>query len=658
MICTSIQNKTLDQLWEILDDPYVEMAEIRLDLCDLTDSEIEELFSVCEKPLVATCRTQSDWEVAVRKLEIASQAGARYVDLDISAPAKVSQHIQKVCKETGSELIRSFHDFSGTPSVEYLLQVIARCYRYGADIAKVVTTATCEADCALIESLYTIELPQEQEFNRNALVAFAMGEAGRATRIECLKNGAPFSYASYDAPTAPGQIDFEQMHKSVYGEFNGLFRNDFITPASKSFAQRAIVAAALAKGESHLRNFTPCDDSNAAIELAKALGASVELEDNVLTIRGIGPLKDKKLGLDSIHTGESGLLTRLMIPLMSLLNGKDFTVEGRGTLCGRPLSGASDIMASFGVILRNLSDHDNKELYVPLKVCGSLIPGNAEIDGTGGSQLISGLLMVLPLCSSPSKVFVSEPKSIPYMFITIDVLRKFGITIGSQLEGDAEMLENQDWTYCDGVTFQIKGGQSYKAADIDLEGDWSAAANFLVAGAIYGGAEVSELDPSSLQADISIMDVLVEAGACASAGEGAVSVRKAPLEAFDFDLSQAPDLFPIVSVLAAFCPGISTIAGVERLRNKESDRAASILEMLEKLGVECRVDSDIMAIRGESLTSRLLNGNMLKGGEFSSHHDHRMAMALKVASVAADGPVVVDDRDCVSKSFPDFYEQF
>lgn len=647
MICTSIQHKNLEQILTILDDPFVEMAEIRLDLCELDVPQIKELFESCEKPLIATCRSGKD---ASARMEAAVEAGARYLDLDISAPVGVSQHFQKLCRKCGTELIRSFHDFDGTPSLDYLQQIEARCRRYGADVAKIVVTARSEQDCETVLSLY--------DGTRTSLVAFAMGEQGRSSRLECLRRGAPFSYASFDEATAPGQIPYEQMHKEVYGEFRGLYRNDFTTPASKSFAQRAIIAAALAQGTSHLRGYTPCDDSESAISVAKQIGAKVTRRGTTLTISGIGPLEEGQLSLQSLNVGESGLLTRLSIPLLAALNSGSTRVEGKGTLSGRPLGSASDIMAAFGVILRSEGEHHDREVYVPLTISGKLIPGTADVPGKGGSQLISGLLMALPLCAKSSKLYVSEPKSIPYMFITLDVLRKFGVQVGNELEGPIEMLEQQDWSYCSGIRFSVRGGQHYTAADMELEGDWSAAANFLVAGAIYGSAEVSGLDQKSLQADISILDVLVAAGACVAGDEDVISVRKAPLECFDFDLSHCPDIFPITAVLAAFCDGTTTLAGVGRLRSKESDRAEAIVSMLTGFGVRASIDGDVMSIEGETLVSRLMNGRLLHGGQFTSRHDHRMAMALSVAALGADAPVVIDDTACVAKSFPDFFEQF
>lgn len=464
-------------------------------------------------------------------------------------------------------------------------------------------------------------------------------------------------FASYDEPSAEGQIPFEEMHRWLYGEWRGVHKSDFHAPCSKSFAQRAILAAALAQGESHLSGFGACEDSLSAIEVARALGAKVSRRGDKLKIQGIGPLSERCLELNKLNVGESGLLTRLCIPLAAVLNSKDTVIEGRGTLLGRPLNNANDIMAAFGILLQNQSEHKEKQIYVPLSVKGKFFPGTAEISGSAGSQLISGLLMSLPLCRSHSSLFVSEPKSIPYMFITQDVLKRFGVKISCELEGDSKMLEQQDWSYCNGISFKIKGDQQYKAAELKLEGDWSAAAAFLCYGALFGEAEVLGLNTQSIQADITILDILSDAGACISYDEEVVSVKKAPLQAFNYDLNNAPDLIPLASLLAAFCPGESIIYGAQRLRNKESDRAQAILETLSKMGVEARVNGDEIRIKGMGLSQRFACGKLLKGGKYSSFHDHRMVMLLSIAQMGADSPIEIDDTDCVSKSFPNFFEE-
>ena len=714
MICTTIQNRTLEEIIGLLEgsEPRIQMAEIRLDRCPLDIEEIESLFSSSDTPLVATCRVVDDgngtWEEAEEKLTAAVEAGAAFLDLEIEAPKEVGKRLRRACTEYGTTMIRSSHFFAGTPSDDVLRNTVEKCRKFGGEIVKIAAMAKSGEDVARVLGLYS----QEQTSQRQAeLIAFSMGETGRASRLECLRLGSPFTYAALNdnEAAAPGQWTYSEMIAAVYGERRPLHCDTALNmPASKSFAQRAIIAAALADGESRLEGYSPCGDNEAAIEVAKALGAEVRVEaagvrsdlsdsstdtatGTTLTIKGAGSSVNMP---DKLNVGESGLLTRLMIPIVAALGkGQPIEIDGIGTLPARPLKGASEIMAGFGTVLRPLNPAP--EVHVPLTVQGPLLSGKTSVSGKGGSQLISGLLMALPLLPGDSTLHIHDPKSIPYMFITADVLRRFGIKIGSEMEGGEDFLETQDWSLCTGITFKIKGGQKYSPAAFDIEGDWSAAANFLVAGALFGDVKLTGLDTTSLQADISIMDILMEAGASLSQIEdepqdgitndgssrneatdaasnktsdnedapeanapqghrGLITAQKAPLRAFDTDLNNCPDLFPIVSILAAFCHGRCNIQGFKRLASKESDRGAAILNMLTQMGVETSAAGDTLSITGESVESRLLNGHLLKGGEYTSSHDHRMAMALTVASWCADSPILIDDTSCVAKSFPAF----
>lgn len=709
MICTTIQNRTLEEIIGLLEgsEPRIQMAEIRLDRCPLDIEEIESLFSSSDTPLVATCRVVDDgngtWEEAEEKLTTAVEAGAAFLDLEIEAPKEVGKRLRRACTEYGTTMIRSSHFFAGTPSDDVLRNTVEKCRKFGGEIVKIAAMAKSGEDVARVLGLYS----QEQTSQRQAeLIAFSMGETGRASRLECLRLGSPFTYAALNdnEAAAPGQWTYSEMIAAVYGERRPLHCDTALNmPASKSFAQRAIIAAALADGESRLEGYSPCGDNEAAIEVAKALGAEVRVEaagvrsdlsdsstdtatGTTLTIKGAGSSVNMP---DKLNVGESGLLTRLMIPIVAALGkGQPIEIDGIGTLPARPLKGASEIMAGFGTVLRPLNPAP--EVHVPLTVQCPLLSGKTSVSGKGGSQLISGLLMALPLLPGDSTLHIHDPKSIPYMFITADVLRRFGIRIGSEMEGGEDFLETQDWSLCTGITFKIKGGQKYSPAAFDIEGDWSAAANFLVAGALFGDVRLTGLDTTSLQADISIMDILMEAGASLSQIEdepqdeesanvkdsndneaadaqeanapqghrGLITAQKAPLRAFDTDLNNCPDLFPIVAILAAFCHGRSNIQGFKRLASKESDRGAAILNMLTQMGVEASAAGDILSITGESVESRLLNGHLLKGGEYTSSHDHRMAMALTVASWCADSPIQIDDTSCIAKSFPAFLDAY
>ena len=695
MICTTIQNKNLEQILESLEG--CEMAEIRLDRCDLSLREIEECFT-SDVPLVATCRiadliasepslqdeglTPQSKEIkaaqiAEKRLCKAIEAGARYVDVEIEAPKQMSKRVRNVAHENGTVFIRSFHDFEGTDSLEALKAVVEKCCYHGADIVKVVTMAHSQADVDRVLALYdwskgmsVSENEKIASLAEGGLIAFCMGDAGRQSRLDCLRMGAQYTYAalSEDEVAAPGQWGAAEMASALYDGFHFIESSGTPeVPCSKSFAQRAIIAAALASGVSHLRGYTPCGDNEAAIRVAETLGAKVERNGGELTITGIAAGLEALQGVQTLHVGESGLLTRMMIPVMAQLCPSQVEFTGEKTLLERPLTGAREVMEALGATIASSGTNGNDEgasdpVRVPLTVKGPLTATRAEISGKHGSQIISGLLMALPFSQKNTSLIVREPKSIPYMFITVEVLKKFGIKIGNDMLGGRDFIESGgDWSLCTEIVFKVKGGQRFEAADIDLERDWSAAANFLVAGAIFGKVEMDGLDTTSLQADLSIMDILMDAGASLSqldGDKGTITVQRAPLKAFAVDASNCPDLFPIISVLAAFCQGTSRIAGVGRLANKESDRAKAIVEMLTQMGVKASVEGDELVVEGHSLAQRLLAQGLLKGGEYTSHHDHRMVMALKVASLGADGPISIDDEVCVEKSFPDFLEMF
>ena len=777
MICTVIQNKSFEQILQVLE--HCEMAEVRLDRCALTPRQIDECFS-SDVPLIATCRVAEvmanepslqDVSLSAQSREIkaaqiaenrlcrAIEAGARYVDVEIEAPKQMSKRVRNMAHENGTVFIRSYHDFEGTAAVDALRTLVVKCHYHGADMVKVATMASSQEDVERVLSLYEwcegMRGTDMENLADGGLVAFCMGDLGRESRLECLRRGAPFTYAALDGVlvqpeecpdvAAPGQWSMSEMMAAVYGEVGHIWARNLCPtpinsgvlatnqqgfcgrysqseplsmPCSKSFAQRAIIAAALSDGVSHLRGYTPCGDNEAALSLARALCADVRQDGNMLTIKGIsaslgslsdagadpkGALADQSGncvadGRRTIHVGESGLLARMMIPLMAQLHDGPVEITGEKTLLERPLTGAREILDAVGCSVKcEVSDN---AVRVPLTVAGPLKGGGrVEISGRHGSQLITGLLMALSFAEKNTTLVVKDPKSIPYIFITLEVLKKFGVKIGNEMLGGRDFLESDgDWSLCSEIVFKVKGGQRLKAVDMDLEADWSAAANFLVAGAVFGKVEIAGLDTTSLQADLSIMDILMDAGASLSQVDGPkgnITVQRAPLRAFSVDASNCPDLFPIISVLAAFCQGTSRIAGLSRLANKESDRGSAILNMLRQMGVDVHRENDELVIRGYSLAQRLLGQQahgsagqseglsavqadgqadgqfggqsggrsyrapgLLKGGDYTSHHDHRMVMALKVASLGADGPIVIDDEACVQKSFPSFDEQF
>jgi 3-phosphoshikimate 1-carboxyvinyltransferase len=268
--------------------------------------------------------------------------------------------------------------------------------------------------------------------------------------------------------------------------------------------------------------------------------------------------------------------------------------------------------------------------FLPLTIQGPIKGGRCEIDGSVSSQLLTGLLMALPLAAKNSEISVNNLKSKPYIDMTIQILKSFGITIN-----------NMDYSL-----FQIQGNQKYVPHNYTVEGDWSGGAFLLVAGAINGEMTIKGLRTDSKQSDMAILDALKLAGAKMKLYENKIEISKSELTAFDFDATESPDLFPPLVALASYCKGISTIKGVSRLVYKESDRAATLREEFGKMSISVSIKDDIMSI----------TGGQPVGARVESHEDHRIAMAVAVAALGSTGRIYIRDSQCVAKSYPDFFD--
>ena len=406
------------------------------------------------------------------------------------------------------------------------------------------------------------------------------------------------------------------MDKSVpRGHLSGVVT----PPCSKSYAQRALAAALLAKGETILRNLDFCDDTLSAIRVIETLGAKVERLDE-RTVKVQGGLSPQS---NTLNVGESGLATRMFTPIASLCN-TPITIEGKGTLLHRPMHMMIEPLRKLGVDVR---DGGGK---LPVEVCGPIRGGEIEVDGSVSSQFLTGLLMALPLAEEDTTIAVENAVSKPYLDMTIDLASKFGVQI----------------SHNDYNEFYVEGSQSYEPADIVIEGDWSASAMLLVAGAIAGKVTLNNISQLSKQADVAICDALVRAGALVTSEPDSITVEQRDLVGFEFDATQCPDLFPALAALAAAAEGESVIYGVHRLEHKESNRAETIASEYAKLGIEVDLDGDVMRIRGGEIHS----------AEARSHHDHRIAMSLAISALRSDGEILIHDAECVAKSYPDFFE--
>lgn len=408
------------------------------------------------------------------------------------------------------------------------------------------------------------------------------------------------------------------MDKSVP---RGCVAGKITPPCSKSYAQRALAAALLATGESVLRNVEFCSDTLSAIGCIESLGAQVRrTDDHTLAVRGgLSPRGDV------LSVGESGLSARLFTPIAALCD-RPIRIEGKGTLLHRPMDMMVAPLRRLGVDVRDGGGR------LPIEVCGPVRGGEIDVDGSVSSQFITGLLLALPLAAKDTVLHVENAVSRHYLDMTIDTAERFGVR-----------LQHNEY-----AEFYIEGGQRYEPVDMAIEGDWSAAAILLVAGAVAGEITLENMSLLSKQADVSICDALVRAGASVINDDHSITVAHRDLSAFEFDATQSPDLFPALVSLAAAADGESIIKGTSRLEHKESNRAEVLRSEYAKLGIEIDLDSDdIMRVRG---------GKICSDATVESFHDHRIAMSLAVSALRSEGAITIRDAECVAKSFPEFFE--
>lgn len=410
-------------------------------------------------------------------------------------------------------------------------------------------------------------------------------------------------------------------------------------PPSKSLCHRVIIAAALSKGECILNNIYMSLDIIATCEIMKKLGAEIRQIPKGLIINGKGVLElfnqdseniefvKKEMVHHELQCNESGSTLRFLIPIAMLAAGK-IIFKGRGKLVQRTLRPYHEIFENQNI--KYTTDRGN----LPLTIDGRLKPGIFELRGDISSQFITGLLYALPLLKDDSIIVVTtKMESIGYVDLTLDVLSKFGVSI-----------ENNNYK-----EFKIKGNQNYKKRDYTVEGDFSQAAFYLAAGVLGGEVQCVDLNMESLQGDRVIVDIIKDMGGKITFIKGILIASKSDLKGTIIDVSQCPDLLPIVAVLGALSTGTTEIINASRARIKESDRIKAIATELNKIGAEVIEKEDSLLIHGKP---------WLKGGVVNSWNDHRIAMAMAIASIKCTEKLTIQDSGAVKKSYPDFYEDF
>lgn len=395
-------------------------------------------------------------------------------------------------------------------------------------------------------------------------------------------------------------------------------------PSSKSICHRAVICAGLSKGESNIYNVAFSSDIEATIKAMEGLGVSILKGNNTLNIKASGNLEVTNPVIDCI---ESGSTLRFLIPIAAAI-GKKVEFMGRGRLIDRPLTPYYDIFNEQNIYYTNVNGK------LPLTIEGRLKPGEYRVPGNISSQFISGLLFSLPLLMGDSKIIITTPlESKPYVDLTIEMLKNFSVHI-----------ENNAYR-----KIHIRGNQKYRAVDYNVEGDFSQAAFWLAAGILGADIEALGLNMKSHQGDMVILNIIEDMGGKLEEGEDRVRALPSATRGRIIDASQCPDLVPIITVLSALSHGTTEIINAERLRIKESDRLSAIANELNKIGADVKEREDGLLIRGVEA---------LKGGVVNSWNDHRIAMALAIASIKCIEPLIIEDSECVKKSYPNFWEDF
>lgn len=400
-------------------------------------------------------------------------------------------------------------------------------------------------------------------------------------------------------------------------------------PPSKSVMQRLIAGSLLADGASMLHRPSESDDCTAALGAAAALGAEIELGDDAIRITGVaGTIAPRT---DSCDLGESGLGLRLFAPIAAL-HGGPVELTGSGSLMTRPQQPLPPVLEAFGVAC-TLAEGG----LPPIRLNGPLQGGNAVVDGSLSSQFLTGLLFALPAVAADSTLRVEGLVSRPYVELTLAVLEDFGIEIDASEEG----------------VYRIRGGQTYQPWEGVVDGDWSAAAALLVAGMLAAETSITVdgLQNSYPQADEAIRGALLFAGGAASGTDEGVQVARRPVRAFNVDLTDSPDLFPVLASLAAFGNQPSTLRGAHRLVHKESNRIVSLQRAFEAAGIEIRHDEglDALVVVPRKGKEKVLAARIDSAG------DHRIAMAAALLGVAG-APIEIVGAECVAKSYPAFFD--
>lgn len=397
-----------------------------------------------------------------------------------------------------------------------------------------------------------------------------------------------------------------------------------LAPPGKSLMQRACALALLNNGVTRIFNPGKSEDDLAAISIIQQLGAHVTREKDYMEVISNGQIKGPAL----LNCGESGLSCR-MFAAIAAISAQEMIIEGRGSLLNRPMHFFEKFFPQSGIEVHMTNGR------LPMRLKGPMKQQDISIDASGSSQYLTGLLFALSgIAEKRLHINVTNLVSKPYIDLSIQMLKDFGYWLTHE-KYQRFVIEPAD--------------KKQKAISYTIEGDWSGAAFYMVAAAIAGTVSIKGLHYDSYQADKAILQVLKKAGIRYSESKDELVVFSADqINAFEFDATECPDMFPPLVVLALFAEGVSVIKGVSRLIDKESNRAEALKDVFTTLGGKISIDNDLMYISGKA---------ELNGGEIDSFGDHRIAMAAAIAGLKSKSPVQINDAGVIAKSFPGFYQQ-
>ncbi|MDP2916626.1 MAG: 3-phosphoshikimate 1-carboxyvinyltransferase [Dehalococcoidia bacterium] len=393
-------------------------------------------------------------------------------------------------------------------------------------------------------------------------------------------------------------------------------------PSSKSYTIRGLMCAALAEGESELVRPLGSDDTEAALSVLSKIGVRTCLDNAIWRVSG-GTFHEPE---SDLFCGDSAATLRFMTAICSVVPGRCRLTAGP-SLAKRPVKTLVEALRQLGV-----DASCNGELAPMVVTGGRLRGGETELRGDISSQYVSALLLVAPFAEKDVKIKLTTPlESKPYVLMTLECMEKFGV--GVKASSDLKDYE--------------VARQSYQPAKYTVEGDWSSVSYLLALGAVSGEISVENLNPGSLQGDKIILDFLREMGTSVKVADNSVTVRKSKLNALKADLTDCIDLLPTMAVLAALARGTSEFSGIQRARLKESNRVSALREALGRAG--------IMVIEEENKLT--INGGETRHCVIDSLNDHRIAMAFSILG-AGMGGVVINGAECVSKTYPDYWNVF